>query len=164
MVTLRRRAAAAYGADPLHLLALLACFALAGYAAYRASLGPLPIRMLVWFGGAVIGHDLVLYPLYALADRSLLTLRPRRHRRSRPADGRPLPSAVNHIRVPALLSGLLLLMFSPVIFRQGEGAYRAASGLSESPYLARWLLITGALFAASAVVYAIRIGRIRKET
>ncbi len=61
-----------YGAHPLHLLALVVCFTLAGYAAYRlASTLHWPF-VLAWFAGAVIGHDLVLFPLYALADRSLL--------------------------------------------------------------------------------------------
>ncbi|MDQ6837818.1 MAG: hypothetical protein M3137_05640 [Actinomycetota bacterium] len=31
--------------------------------------------------------------------------------------------------------------------------------LAPDPYLARWLLITAALFAASALVYAFRLGR-----
>ncbi len=144
-----------YGAHPLHLLSLLACFALAGYAALQASHGPLPLRMAVWFIGAVIAHDLVLFPLYALADRSLTRLLPRR---------RPVLAAggVNYVRVPSLLSGLLLLLFFPIILRRSEPAYGAASGLNETPYLARWLLLSGAAFAVSAVLLAVRVGRSRR--
>lgn len=137
----------AYGAHPMHLLSLLACFALAGYALLQASRDPLSWRMALWFLGALIAHDLVLFPLYALADRSLSASLPRRRRL-------PSKGGVNYVRVPALISGLLLLVFWPVIFRHSEGAYGAASGLDQSPYLARYLLIVGVLFAGSAVLYA----------
>ncbi|WP_219418932.1 hypothetical protein [Pseudonocardia nigra] len=47
-----RRLRTLYGAHPLHLLALLICFALAGYAALQASAASAFARMLIWFGGA----------------------------------------------------------------------------------------------------------------
>jgi hypothetical protein len=146
----------AYGAHPLHLLSLLGCFALAGYAVLQASHGPLPVRMGIWFFGALVAHDLVLFPLYALADRSLGALLPRRRGRRL-----ALAGSINYVRVPALLSGLLLLMFFPLILRRSEDAYGRASGLDASPYLGRWLLITGIAFAVSAVVFALRAGRAR---
>ena len=148
----------AYGGSPLELLALLGCFALTGYAALQVSRGPLPVRTAVWFVGAILLHDLVLFPLYALADRSLLALF---HRGSR--DG-VASNAVNYVRLPALLSGLLLLVFSPVILRRSEEAYRAASGLDQSPYLGRWLAISAGLFLGSAVLYAARSGSRRRAT
>ena len=138
----------AYGAHPMHLLSLLACFALAGYAMLQASRDPLSWRMAIWFLGALVLHDLVLFPLYALVDRSLSAALPRRRRL-------PSKGGVNYVRVPTLISGLLLLVFWPVIFRHSEGAYGAASGLDQSPYLGRWLLITGVLFGASALLYAV---------
>ena len=62
-----------YGASPLNLLTMAGCFALAGYAA--AELLPNNfIGIPVWFVGAVIGHDLILMPLYTLADRSALAV------------------------------------------------------------------------------------------
>lgn len=146
----------AYGGSPLELLALLGCFALAGYAALQVSRGPLPVRTAVWFVGAVLLHDLVLFPLYALADRSLLALFQRGDRSG------PASNAVNYVRLPALLSGLLLLVFAPVILRHSEGAYRAASGLDQSPYLGRWLALSAALFLGSAVLYAVRSGARRR--
>lgn len=154
-MSLSTRFRSSYGAPPLHLLSLLGCFALAGYAALRAAQGPAPVRMAVWFFGAVLAHDLVLFPLYALADRSLGTLLSRRTRR---LDRRAV-SARNHLRVPLLLSGLLLLLFWPLVLRHSEPAYRTASGLDQDPYLERYLLVTGLLFAGSAVAYALRLGR-----
>ncbi len=144
-----------YGANPLHLLALLACFALAGYAALQASRGPLPARMLLWFVGAIVGHDLVLYPLYALADRSV---RAALHRQSRsPATSDP--ADVNYVRVPVVLSGVTLLMFWPIITRHSEASYRFASGMGTSVYLGHWLLVSGVSCAVSAVLYAVHLGR-----
>lgn len=135
-----------YGAGPLHLLSLLACFALAGWAGLQASHGPLPLRMGVWFVGALVAHDLVLFPLYALLDRVLVRTR-------RPAG----PSgAVNWVRVPALLSGALLLVSLPLVTRHSEGAYGRASGLTEAPYLGRWLLLTAVLFGGSAALFVLR--------
>jgi len=147
-----------YGASPLHLLSLLACFALSAYAALQVTGNPAAVRIGLWFLGAVIAHDLVLFPFYALADRSLTGLR--RHRVAAPAQAKvPARGTVNYLRAPALLSGLLLLVFFPLILRRSEGPYGAASGLDEAPYLHRWLLITAALFLGSAVVLAVRTGR-----
>ncbi|MFV2178537.1 hypothetical protein ACFHW2_20490 [Actinomadura sp. LOL_016] len=144
-----------YGADPLHLLALAVCFALAGYAALRVFSTTPWLFVLAWFAGSVVGHDLVLFPLYALADRSLTGAL--RAGRARTRAGRPRVPAVNHLRVPFAGSGLLLLLFFPVITRWSERDYTAASGRTEEGYLGRWLLVTAALFGASAGVYALRL-------
>jgi len=141
-----------YGARPLHLLAMLGCLALAGYAALRVAAEPSLLAMLVWFGGAVVAHDLVLFPLYALADRSLVAGLRRRHTR--------LPSDVpvlNHVRVPALAAGLLFLLFFPGILQLETETYATATGTTQEPFLERWLLICAALFAVSALVYAARL-------
>lgn len=161
-----RRFARFYGADPLHLLAVLFTFALAGYAV--AVVGPQNLwnqdvwwkSIAVWFLGAVIAHDLMLFPLYALADRSLTSglnaMRGRRIPRPRSV------SALNYIRVPALASGLTLLLFLPGIIEQGADAYLAATGLTQEPFLERWLLLTAVFFAVSAVAYAMRLALPRK--
>ncbi len=158
MDTILGRVRRFYGAHPLHLLALLGCFALAGYAALHTATDRAWPWMLAWFLGAVVGHDLVLFPLYALADRSLTSVlhavRPRR----RPAI-RPLVPAVNYVRTPALGAGLTFLLFLPGIIRQGAGTYHSATGLTQQPFLGRWLLLCAAMFGASAVVYGIRLGR-----
>lgn len=151
-----------YGQHPLHLLALLGCFTLAGYAISFAAATPTPLALLIWFVGAIIGHDLVLFPLYALADRSLLAGLRRRHPTTAQRPARV--AAVNHIRVPVLGAGLLLLVFSPSILRQGDSAYVAASGLTMAPYLGRWLLISAAMFLLSALLYALRLARTTSPT
>jgi hypothetical protein len=143
-----------YGASPLHLLALLACFGLAGYAAARL-VPSHPVAVTVWFAGAVIGHDLLLVPLYSLADRSAVAAL--RHREPQ------LPAApwINYVRVPAALSGLLLLVWFPLILRL-RSPYHASTTLSADPYAWHWLAVTGTLFLLSAVAFALRLrGRSR---
>lgn len=149
------------GGDPLQILVLLACFALAGYAFYRASFGPLPVRMLVWFVAAILVHDLLLYPLYALADRSWLLVSRRVRPRVR-AREHAVP-VVNYVRVPALLSGLFLLVFWGIISGQGNGHFQYASGHGYVDYLARWLITVGVLFGLSALLYALALARHRGD-
>lgn len=144
----------AYGAHPLHLLALLGCFALTGYVAVRVVNAPLLPRMVIWFVAAVVAHDLILFPLYALADRSLhglLSLLP-----SRPRKGVPVVPPVNYVRIPVLGAGLTFVLFLPGIIEQGGPTYAAATGQTQAPYFGRWLLLAAAMFLVSAVVYAIR--------
>jgi hypothetical protein len=147
-----------YGAGPLHLLTMLGCFALAGYAA--AELLPNnAIGIPVWFVGAVIGHDLILMPMYTVADRSAMAVL--RHRRPQ------LPAVpwINYLRIPAALSGMLLLIWFPLIFRL-PGRFTATTTLSLDPYLWHWLAVTGALFLLSATALAVRlrVGHARRKT
>ena len=142
------------GDSPLHVLALLACFALTGYAVQRASLGPAPMRMAEWFIGAAVSHDLLLFPLYAIVDATAVHL----HHRARHALPAGVP-LVNHVRVPVVLAGLLLLVSFPLVIGQGDASYHRAAGLHSDVFLSRWLLATGVLFAASALLYAVRLGR-----
>lgn len=127
-----------YGEGPLHLLLLAASFALAGYAGVRLLAGD-ALGVLVWFVGAALIHDLVLVPLYASADLAL-----------RGVMSGPRSGLVNFVRVPAFLSGLLLLVWFPLITRQAE-RYAPASGLSPDVFLGNWLLVTAALFGLSAL-------------
>ena len=144
-----------YGANPLHLIILLVGAALVGYTASFVATEPMAVRMLIWFLGALVVHDLVLFPLYALADRSLLVGRRARRRLTRRKA--PLVPAINHLRVPMLGSGLLLVVFFPVIAGQGESAYVTATGMTTDPYFQRWLVVSAVMFAASAVIYAARV-------
>jgi hypothetical protein len=149
-----RRVARAYGASPLHLLALLASFAVAGYAVSHLVHEPALVRILAWFLAALVGHDLILFPLYALADRSLRAglraLWPRPGPKAR-------VSPLNYLRVPALGTGLLFLVFLPGIIRQGASTYHAATGQTQQPFLGRFLLLSAAMFTLSAIVYAVRL-------
>ena len=114
--------------------------------------------MAVWFVAAVIGHDLVLFPLYAAADHSVTGLLRRRHTRRR-----PVVPVLNYLRVPALGTVLLLLLFLPGIIQQGARTYLNATGQTQQPFLGRWLLLTAAMFAVSALVYGIRSWRARSR-
>ena len=63
------------------------------------------------------------------------------------------------MRVPAAFSLLFLLVWFPLILGLSARTYHRASGLDTSPYLGRWLAVTGVLFAASAVGYALALRR-----
>lgn len=158
-----RRFRRAYGASPLHLLALLASLSIAGAAAVRwlDNTAPIAERILIWFLGAVIGHDLILVPLYSLLDRISFGAVSRRPG----GDERELRAGWTYVRVPLLLSGLLLLVFFPEIFRLGDATFHSASGLYQDGYLIRYLLSTGAVFALSGLAYAASRarGRVRER-
>lgn len=138
-----------YGAGPGHLAAVLLSFAVAGLAVAIVAGDPLWPWMLVWFGGAVVGHDLVLSPLAAGVDRAL--------RAGLARLPRPRVPVVNHVRVPALGAALTFLLFLPGIIRQGDDVVRGQTGLDQSPFLGRWLLLVAAMAATSALVYAFRL-------
>ncbi|MER7124514.1 hypothetical protein ACFQL8_38915 [Streptomyces goshikiensis] len=139
-----------YGASPLHLLLILASFALALYAGVRLLKGD-TIGVAIWFVGAALLHDLVLLPLYSVTDRAAQLLL---HGRPDTSGGAPRPG-VNHLRVPGFISGVLFLVYWPLILQKG-GHYTAYTDLSADGFLARWLLITAGLFLASAILWAVR--------
>jgi hypothetical protein len=163
MRALAQLAARLYGERLFHLIVVLAAVALGAYA-----ISVLGLRNLfnpsvwwqsiaVWFVVAVIGHDLILFPLYALGDR---LLRPSRGARNDGDGGSHRPcqriSLTNYLRMPTLAAGLLLLIFLPGIIEQGAPTYQAATGQTQAPYLSRWLLLTAAFYLASALCYAVR--------
>ena len=145
-----------YGAGPLHLLVTIASLALAAYAFARVFDGAQAFNVVVWFLGAIVVHDLVAFPLYTGLDRMAARL----------ARGRPgVPSrvpVVNYVRVPALLAGLSLLVYFPLILGSSEERYESQTTLSQDVYLERWLLLSGALFVLSAAAYAVRSARARR--
>ncbi len=138
--------------SPFQLLLLGCSFALAGYAGVRLLAGDW-FQVVLWFVGAAVLHDLVLVPLYAAADRALTgTLGALRRR-----------EWIGYVRVPAALSGLLLLVWFPLISGRVDERYRLATGLSADGFLARWLLITAVLFGGSALLLALRVRRATKQ-
>lgn len=139
-----------YGASPLHLLLTLACFALALYAGIRLLQGD-TIGVAIWFVGAALLHDLVLLPVYSLTDRAAQFLL---RGGTTAGDRMPRPS-VNYLRVPAFISGILFLVWWPLILQQG-GHYTAYTALSADGFLARWLLITAGLLITSAIILLVR--------
>ena len=146
---MRRR----YGAGPGQLVALLLSFALAGYAVSRL-LDDLPVllRIGVWFVGAALVWDLLLGPALAAADRALRPL-------SRLG---PVP-VLNYVRVPVLVSGLLLLVWAPLVLQRSAPTFTRKSGLSADPYLERWLAVSAVLIAVSALAYAVAVVRARRR-
>jgi len=150
------RLRAIYGASPLHALAVLASFAIAGYAFFQIAKTPTALGTFVWFGAAIVAHDLLAFPLYStlnfIAHRSLV----------KPSDewlaSRRVP-AINHLRVPTMLSGLAFLLFFPLILDLEPSRYTDDTGLSKSVYLGHWLGICAALYLGSALIYAVRLRR-----
>jgi hypothetical protein len=147
-----------YGAGPLHLLGLLAAFAVAGYVASRIAGVPLAMRIGIWFVAGVIAHDLLLWPLYTVVDR-VAVVAARRH-----PERLPKVPWINHLRVSVVLSAVWLMISFPLVLRLTPGSYRSATGLTPDVYLGRWLLLSAIAFGASAVIYAVRLGRaVRRE-
>jgi hypothetical protein len=137
--------------ESIQTIALLASFTVAGYAAVRLLAGN-PIGIGAWFVGSAIGHDLVLFPLYAGLD-AVLVLLLRRYPAWATLGG---VSWLNHLWAPAVISGLLLLVWSPLILRLPT-AFHAASGLPAQPFLPHWLAVTAALLLLSAAALVARI-------
>jgi hypothetical protein len=151
----RERFRHAYGAEPLHLLVAVTTLGFAAFAFLYTAARPDRLAFLLWFGGAIIGHDLLLFWVYAAVRRGFEKL------------GAGLSSrdlgirAVNHFTVPAFVSALLFLVWFPLILGLGQTVYESRVGLPLEPglYLARWLLVTAVLFSASALVYVARLYR-----
>ncbi|MDQ0578897.1 hypothetical protein QF030_001075 [Streptomyces rishiriensis] len=138
--------------SPFQILLLACSFALAAYAGVRL-LADDWFGVALWWVGAALLHDLVLLPLYAVADRAVVRgLGASGHRRW-----------AMYVRVPAALSGLLLLVWFPLISGMVELRYRSATGRSADGFLAHWLLITAVLFGASALLLALRLRRATKQ-
>ncbi len=137
--------------SPFHLLLLVCSFALAAYAGVRL-LADDWFGVVLWLVGAALLHDLVLLPLYAAVDRAVVRGLGAARRRE----------WVPYVRVPAALSGLLLLVWFPLISGMVERRYRFGTGLPADVFLARWLLITAVLFGGSALLLALRLLRLRR--
>jgi hypothetical protein len=128
-------------------LAHLALLPLCGWGlvqVFSVSSSKAAVGVATWLAVAAVLHDLVVVPLYSAGDR---------------AAQRALRGAVNYVRVPAGLALLMLVVFWGTIAGKGEGAYRRVSGLEYEGYLARWLLVSAALFAISGAIYLLRSRR-----
>jgi hypothetical protein len=144
-----RRVRNPYGGRPSHLLAMFITLTLATYAWTRIFQHPEAWKVVLWFIGAIVVHDFVLLPLYvalyAAAFRALDASR-----------GPERVMLLHHLVVPAVISGLLLLIWLPEILRLSSANLRLLAHLSEQGYLGRWLAITGALFTCSALLFLFR--------
>lgn len=138
--------------SPLPLLLPACSFALAAYAGVRLFAGDW-LGVALWLVGAALLHDLVLLPLYALADRAV----------ARGLDAAGRRAWTMYVRVPAALSALLLLVWFPLISGTVDRRYRSATGLPADGFLVRWLLISAVLFGGSALLLALRVRRATKR-
>lgn len=145
-----------YGEPPLHLLAVIATLAVAGYGFFRIYQNPDALNAAIWFGGAIVAHDLIAFPLYTalnlIAHRSIVG---KRH----DSGERRLVPVLNYVRVPLMLSGLAFILWFPLILGLSEDRYFAQSGESTDIFLQRWLLLSAALLVGSALLYAVRLRR-----
>jgi len=148
-----------YGANPLHLISHLAQFFVAGWAIDQILGGGTIINWMAWFLGAALLHDLVLLPLYSLADRGLVN-----NGGNRVARAARRRTWVNYIRVPAGVAGILLLVYFPVILGYSSTNYRNDTGHALTGYTCNWLLITAGLFVGSALIYVVRSMRRRPSS
>lgn len=139
----------AYGTNPLHLLLHAAVFAVAAYALGQVLSARFAENFVIWFVGAALLHDLVFVPLYSAADWL-----------ARRELG---PPAINHVRVPALLSGLLLLVYFPLILVKADRTYVNSTGHHVEGYARNWLLLTAGLFLVSGLIYLARLIRHRSS-
>jgi hypothetical protein len=142
-----RRLQRSYGASPVHLLAHLVLLPLVGWAVLQVLSFRGARDVIVWFVAALILHDLVALPAYSALDRIAQRARVRG------------VAVVNHVRVPAVAAGVSFLVFFPLIIGKSSGSLRYLSGVQPSGYLGRWLLLTGAVAAASALVLVVRLAR-----
>jgi hypothetical protein len=141
-----------YGASPLHLAGHLLVFAIAFFAIDRIASDAGLAKVIVLYAGFVIAHDLVFLPAYSGLDRAAragLARLPVRRLGSVPA--------INHIRGPALISGLLLIIYLPFISGRADRGYFRSSGHHIEGYLRNWLLISTALFLGSGLIYGLRV-------
>ena len=154
-----KRFGSLYGASPLHLLAAIASFAIIAYGFIRIFDSPAPESTMLFFIAAIFAHDLIAFPMYSSLNQIAF--------HSFKGDrewwlSRGAVPPLNYIRIPTVISGFLLLLYFPLIFRLSADRFLASSGQSVDVFLGRWLGIVAVLFAGSALLYALRIRRSRK--
>lgn len=157
-----------YGSNPLHLLAHLGVFFIAAWAISQILGAGFAINWIAWFLGAALLHDLVLLPLYSTLDRGLqIGVGPNRGGQRAGADFEDdphawiRPSPLNYLRVPLVVSGILLLVYFPLILGYASKNYRHDTGHALAGYTRNWLLICAGVFLFSALIYAVRVIRSR---
>ena len=141
-----------YGEHPAHALVLLLSLVPAALALSQL-LDERRIDVAKWLVGSAVLHDAVLLPAYVVLDGAAVALW-RRH---------PGPVAwLNFVRIPAAVSGMLLLVYSPEILGKAE-SFEAKTGRSTDAYLGHWLGVTAILAAGSAVWYLARLAVVKRR-
>ncbi|WP_157260731.1 hypothetical protein [Patulibacter minatonensis] len=164
-----------YGASPAHLLLHLGGIALAAWALsqsfdgrYSAAYG----NLVVWMVGGAILNDFVALPLYVGADKAARFVwglvrgaRPGVAVAAPPRSAPPRVLGNGHVRVPLVMSAVLLLVYFPNVAHKAPLNHTLATGLAEQPdYAGRWLAITAGLMIVSALLYLARLARARTRT
>lgn len=147
-----------YGASPLHLIASIASFAIIAYGFLRIFDSPAPESTMIFFIAAIFAHDLIAFPMYSMLNQ--IAFRTVKGDRDWWLSKGAVPP-LNYIRIPAVVSGFLLLLYFPLIFRLSADRFIASSGQSPDVFLGRWLGIVAVLFTGSALLYALKIRRSR---
>ncbi|MGB0119940.1 MAG: hypothetical protein WBP55_03165 [Solirubrobacterales bacterium] len=159
MITTRFRNA--YGASPLHLLAVIASFLIAAYAFTRIFAAPGPISTMTFFIAAIFAHDAIAFPLYSalnwIANRSIGD-------RANYWFAEQKVQPLNYLRIPVVLSAFLFLLFFPLILGLSAERYERSTGLTTDVFMGNWLGICAALFTISAIAYAVQLGRVARAT
>ncbi len=148
MISLWKRT---YGESPLHLLAQLVAFAIAIYAFKQvldvASTDKL--NLAIWFVAGALLHDIVFVPIYLILD--LIARVGIQDHALRPV------RLINHIRVPVAISAVTFITTFSLILGKNRDTFSRTAGVEQPDYVGRWLLICVIAFAASAVVYGVRV-------
>lgn len=150
-----------YGAGPVHLVALLVSLAVSAEAIVHwfDLPGPDSVRVLLWFAGAIVVHDLVALPLYTLLD--VVGRRLTASSSSLSAAPRRSPGWV-YVRVALVICAILGIAFLPEIARLGSATYHVASGSTQDRYLVRYAITCAVVLGASALAYALSRVRARR--
>lgn len=151
---------ASYGASPWHFLAHLVGIALIAWAlsqSFDARYSKAAVNLAIWMVAGAVIHDGIALPLYVLGDRVARRLWAPLGRRLARDGVRRVPGN-GHVRVPLVMSAVMLLVYLPNIQHRAPIGHRLSTGLAEQPdYLGRWIAISVGLFAISLLIYALRL-------
>lgn len=132
---------------PLRLLSTAISLLIVGFAVWMIFRDDHPVAIAIWFLAAAVGHDLIAFPVYSTLHVAAYG-RATRPQRPPPRD----PQAINFLRVPVFLSAIMLLVWFPLILGLSSTDLAVKTG-NEPDFMARWLLLSAALFALSALAY-----------
>lgn len=157
---LAQRWRASYGASPWHFVVHLAGIALIAWAlsqSFDARYSKAAVNLAIWMVAGAVIHDGIALPLYVVGDRTARWLWAPIGRRLARSGVRRVPGN-GHVRVPLVMSAVMLLVFLPNIQHRAPIGHRLSTGLAEQPdYLGRWIAITVGLFAISLLIYGLRL-------
>ena len=137
----------AYGASPAHLAGHVALLALTAYVLAQLMDARALANILLWFVGAALVHDFLLAPGYLAIDRALVRA----------------PRLVNFVRIPLVISGLLLLVWFPLILALSSEGYEPVAGIGVEGYAQRWLGVSAACFVISGLAFTGRAAARRRR-